>query len=66
MNEKDMPSKGAIKSNFWINYYNAIYEHTSIFQTVCMICVFTDGVVVVTEICTFYCFNDISMFSIHC
>ena len=65
INEKVMHTNRAIKSIFWINHYNAIYEHTSIFKTVFMICAFIDGAVVVTEIYTFYCFNDINMFFIH-
>ena len=64
INEKVLHANRAIKSNFWINHYNAIYEHNSIFKTVWKICVFIDGAVVVTEIYTFYCFNDINVFFI--
>ena len=37
----------AIKSNFCMNHYNPIYEQKSILETVCVMHVFIDGVVVV-------------------
>ena len=47
MNEIDMHIIKAIKSNFCMNHYNPIYEQKSILETVCMMHVFIDGVVVV-------------------
>ena len=60
----------AIKNNFCINHHNTIYEHKTILQTLCVMHVFIDGVVVVNAKITFYYFDDIISISfqyfIHC
>ena len=66
MNGKDMNIMKAIKSIFWINHHNTIFEHRSILQTVCVMCVFKDGVVLVNVRITFYCFKDKHILFIHC
>ena len=66
MNGKDMNIIKAIKSIFWINHNNAIFEHRSILQTLCVMCVFKDGVVLFNVRITFYCFKDIHILFFHC
>ena len=56
----------AIKNNSYIKQDNAIFEHTHHTQSLQNRPVFKDGIVVLIQKNTFYCFNDIHILSIDC
>ena len=62
MNEINMHIIKAIKSNFWINHYNPIYEQKSILESVCLMHVFIDGVLVVNVKITYYGMHTFFMY----